>query len=213
MIMQDILERLYIYAENHSKPSDDLLLRIERETHLKTLSPRMLSGHLQGHLLTLLSILKQPKTILEIGTFTGYSAICLAKGLVENGKMISIEYDSENADLARSFIKGSEYEQKIEIITGDARQIIQELNHSFDMVFIDADKESYSQYYEMVLPKCNSGALIIADNVLWSGKVLDIVMDKKTKSLSDFNDKVKRDIRVDNFIIPFRDGLNVIIKR
>lgn len=211
--MQDILEQLYSYAENQSKPSDDLLLKIERETHLKTLSPRMLSGHLQGHLLTLLSILKQPKTILEIGTFTGYSAVCLSKGLVENGKIISIEYDSENADLARSLIKGSLYEPKIDIITGDARQIIQALDHSFDMVFIDADKESYSQYYDMVLPKCNSGALIIADNVLWSGKVLDQEMDKKTRALHDFNDMVRQDVRVENFIIPFRDGLNMMIKK
>ncbi|MBK8052605.1 MAG: O-methyltransferase [Saprospiraceae bacterium] len=211
--MQDILEQLYSYAENQSKPSDDLLLKIERETHLKTLSPRMLSGHLQGHLLTLLSILKQPKTILEIGTFTGYSAVCLSKGLVENGKIISVEYDSENADLARSLIKGSLYEQKIDIITGDARQIIQALDHSFDMVFIDADKESYRQYYDMVLPKCNSGALIIADNVLWSGKVLDQEMDKKTRALHDFNDMVRQDVRVENFIIPFRDGLNMMIKK
>lgn len=211
--MQDILEQLYSYAENQSKPSEDLLLIIERETHLKTLSPRMLSGHIQGLLLTLISKLKQPLHILEIGTFTGYSAVCLAKGLQSFGKLISIEYDSENADLARSLIKGSLYKDKIDIIIGDAKEIIPGLDVKFDLVFIDADKESYCQYYDMVLPKCHAGAVIIADNVLWSGKVVESNMDKKTRALHEFNQKVCQDPSVENFILPVRDGLNIIIKK
>lgn len=211
--MQDILKLLYNYAENNSTSQEDILSKIERETHLKTLSPRMLSGHVQGQLLTLISTLKQPKHILEIGTFTGYSAVCLAKGLQPAGKVISIEYNPEYASLAHSLIGESDYKQKIEIITGDAKELIPQLNQNFDMVFIDADKESYSQYFDMVLPKCNSGAVIIADNVLWSGKVLETEMDKKTKALHDFNVKVRQDPRVDNFILAFRDGLNFIIKK
>jgi caffeoyl-CoA O-methyltransferase len=211
--MQDILKLLYNYAENNSTSQEDILSKIERETHLKTLSPRMLSGHVQGQLLTLISTLKQPKHILEIGTFTGYSAVCLAKGLQPAGKVISIEYNPEYASLAHSLIEDSDYKQKIEIITGDAKELIPQLNQNFDMVFIDADKESYSQYFDMVLPKCNSGAVIIADNVLWSGKVLETEMDKKTKALHDFNVKVRQDPRVDNFILVFRDGLNFIIKK
>jgi caffeoyl-CoA O-methyltransferase len=211
--MQDILKLLYNYAENNSTSQEDILSKIERETHLKTLSPRMLSGHVQGQLLTLISTLKQPKHILEIGTFTGYSAVCLAKGLQPAGKVISIEYNPEYASLAHSLIEDSDYKQKIEIITGDAKELIPQLNQNFDMVFIDADKESYSQYFDMVLPKCNSGAVIIADNVLWSGKVLETEMDKKTKALHDFNVKVRQDPRVDNFILAFRDGLNFIIKK
>ncbi|MEY3422872.1 MAG: hypothetical protein RIR48_3201, partial [Bacteroidota bacterium] len=169
--------------------------------------------HVQGQLLTLISTLKQPKHILEIGTFTGYSAVCLAKGLQPAGKVISIEYNPEYANIAHSLIEDSDYKQKIEIITGDAKELIPQLNQNFDMVFIDADKESYSQYFDMVLPKCNSGAVIIADNVLWSGKVLETEMDKKTKALHDFNVKVRQDPRVDNFILAFRDGLNFIIKK
>ncbi len=211
--MQDILKLLYNYAENNSTSQEDILSKIERETHLKTLSPRMLSGHVQGQLLTLISTLKQPKHILEIGTFTGYSAVCLAKGLQPAGKVISIEYNPEYANIAHSLIEDSDYKQKIEIITGDAKELIPQLKQNFDMVFIDADKESYSQYFDMVLPKCNSGAVIIADNVLWSGKVLETEMDKKTKALHDFNVKVKQDPRVDNFILAFRDGLNFIIKK
>ena len=211
--MQDILKLLYNYAENNSTSQEDILSKIERETHLKTLSPRMLSGHVQGQMLTLISTLKQPKHILEIGTFTGYSAVCLAKGLQPAGKVISIEYNPEYASLAHSLIEDSDYKQKIEIITGDAKELIPQLNQNFDMVFIDADKESYSQYFDMVLPKCNSGAVIIADNVLWSGKVLETEMDKKTKALHDFNVKVRQDPRVDNFILVFRDGLNFIIKK
>lgn len=211
--MQDILNLLYNYAENNSTSQEDILSKIERETHLKTLSPRMLSGHVQGQLLTLISTLKQPKYILEIGTFTGYSAVCLAKGLQPSGKVISIEYNPEYANIANSLIEDSDYKQKIEIITGDAKELIPQLKQNFDMVFIDADKESYSQYFDMVLPKCNSGAVIIADNVLWSGKVLEPEMDKKTKALHDFNVKVRQDPRVDNFILAFRDGLNFIIKK
>ena len=211
--MQDLIEGIYRYAEENSHPPDPLLLEIERITHLKTLSPRMLSGHLQGNFLTALSKLKRPRYILEIGTFTGYSALCLAKGLAPGGKLITIEYDAEHAEIAGTFVAASQYADSITILLGDAKKIIPDLDVIFDLVFIDADKEGYQQYYDLIIDKCSSGALIIADNVLWSGKVLDQDKDKKTQVIHDFNLKVKHDPRVENVILPFRDGINVIIKK
>lgn len=211
--MQDILEKLCRYSEKYSTETETLLTKIERETHLQTLCPRMLSGQIQGKLLSLISMLKKPDYILEIGTFTGYSAVCLAQGLKSGSKVISLEYDRENAVLAQSLIKGSDYEHLIEIIVGDAKKIIPTLDYMFDIVFIDADKESYCLYYDAIIDKCHSGAIIIADNVLWSGKVLDKEMDKKTKAIHDFNQKIYSDVRVENFILPFRDGLNIMVKK
>lgn len=212
MIMQDVLEKLYSYSEKYSNEPEMLLTKIERETHLRTLSPRMLSGQIQGELLSLISSLKRPEYILEIGTFTGYSAVCLAQGLKSGGRVISLEYDQENADLAQSLIKDSEYEHRIEIIVGDAKEIIPTLDYMFDIVFIDADKESYSLYFDLIINKCHSGAIIIADNVLWSGKVIEKEMDKKTKAIHEFNEKISQDHRINNFILPFRDGLNIMVK-
>ena len=211
--MQDLLTGLYEYAEKHSTAPDPLLFQIERETHLKTLSPRMLSGHLQGNILTVLSKILRPENILEIGTFTGYSAICLAKGLSPTGALTTIEYDKENAEIAANHFNLSPLKDKIILKIGDAKEIIPTLDQVFDLVFIDADKESYSHYYDLVFDKCRSGAIIIADNVLWSGKVLDTDMDKKTQIIDAFNKKIAADDRVFQVIVPVRDGLNLIVKK
>jgi caffeoyl-CoA O-methyltransferase len=208
--MQDVLNALYQYCEQNSTPSSALADEIERATHLKTLAPRMLSGKLQGAFLSLLSRLKKPENILEIGTFTGYSAIHLAEGLTGIGRLITIELNREVAELAAGFFNKSAYSDKITLLNGDARDLIPNLDVAFDLVFIDADKESYDTYYHLVLPKCNPGALIIVDNVLWSGKVLDVVKDKKTAQIHEFNKMVAADERVSTFILPFRDGLQLI---
>jgi caffeoyl-CoA O-methyltransferase len=211
--MQDILTELYGYCETFSTPASQLADEVERATHLHTLAPRMLSGKLQGALLSTLSRLKQPENILEIGTFTGYSALHLAEGLGKKGRLITIEVNEEIAELAASFFRKSAFADQIELIRGDAKLIIPNLDMEFDMVFIDADKESYMTYYEMVLPKCGSGALILADNVLWSCKVLDAKKDKKTSDIHDFNEMIQSDDRVTNLILPFRDGIQLIIKK
>jgi len=210
--MQDILSDINAYCEEHSTVFDPVLSEIERATFLRTLAPRMLSGQLQGSLLTMISKIKQPENILEIGTFTGYSAICLAKGLTPSGKLITIEYDPENALIASEFIKMSGLGDSIHLMTGDAKNIIPELDQVFDLVFIDADKEAYSMYFDLIIDKCCSGALILADNVLWSGKILNKKKDRKTKLIDDFNKKVLEDLRVENVILPIRDGINLIRK-
>ncbi len=210
--MQDILTAINEYCEQHSTPQDEILRQIERATHLETLSPRMLSGHMQGMLLTLISKMIAPKVILEIGTFTGYSAVCLAKGLQSGGKLITIEYNEENAYLAKRLIDETIFKEQIDLILGDAKEIIPTIDSTFDLVFIDADKDAYSLYYDLVIDKCRSGSIILADNILWSGKVLDAKPDKKTASLMAFNEKIAQDSRVENVILPIRDGINLIRK-
>ncbi|MFZ1751201.1 MAG: O-methyltransferase [Saprospiraceae bacterium] len=211
--MQDLISELNQYSERHSSISDPLLLEIERATHLKTLTPRMLSGPLQGALLILLSKIIGPKRVLEIGTFTGYSAICFCHGLQADGHIDTIEYDPEHASIADDFFNKSTYRTQINLHVGDAKLIVPTLPDGYDLVYIDADKEAYGTYYDMVLPKCNPGAIIMADNVLWSGKVLDDIKDKKTQCLADFNRKILNDTRVENLILPLRDGINVIRKK
>ncbi len=210
--MDDFIDKMNDYCEYHSSVLDPVLSKIERETHLRTLKPRMLSGHLQGTLLAIISKIKAPQNILEIGTFTGYSAICLAQGLAPGGKIITIEYDEENVELAAEFIENSDYSDRIILLHGDAKTIIPDMDIEFDLVFIDADKEAYIHYFDLIIDKCRSGAVILADNVLWSGKVLNEHMDKKTKLLDAFNKKVLEDPRVENVILPIRDGINVIRK-
>jgi caffeoyl-CoA O-methyltransferase len=208
--MQDIIPLLNEYCESHSSITDPLLDDLERQTHLKTLAPRMLSGKLQGQLLTMISVLKRPRRILEIGTFTGYSALCLAKGLTEDGTLTTIDIDEETSELARSFFDQSVDRPKIKIKIGDAKLIIPQLQDKWDLVFIDADKTAYAAYLEIVIPRCNHGAIIIVDNVLWSGKILDDIKDKKTMAIDLFNKKVKNDPRIMNVILPIRDGLQII---
>lgn len=206
-------EKIYEYCENHSFNPDSGLDKIERLTHLETLAPRMLSGKLQGAVLTMISKMISPKLILEIGTFTGYSAICLAHGLAAKGQLITIEYNPEHAAIAKRSFDESMMRDKITLHTGDAKKIIPEISDVIDLVFIDADKEGYSTYYDLVIDKLRSGGIILADNVLWSGKVLDPHPDKKTAIIDAFNKKIAADDRVESVIFPIRDGINVIRKK
>jgi len=205
-------DKIYAYCEMHSGPTDILLNELERETYLKTLAPGMLSGVIQGKILSLISKMTAPKFILEIGTFTGYSAICLAQGLKEEGQLITIDITSEYSYLSDKYFEKSGLKNKIKTMIGDARKIIPTLTYQWDLVFIDADKESYSHYFDLIIDNMGSGALILADNILWKGKVTEEVKDKKTKALDDFNKKILSDPRVENVILPIRDGLNVIRK-
>lgn len=208
-------EELNQYIENHSDIEDTILQELNRETHLKMMHPRMLSGKLQGHILESFSRMIRPNRILELGTYTGYSAICLSKGLAENGKLITIEKDDETLFIARKYFEKANVEQKIEIITGDASQIIETLEDTFDLVFMDADKSQYIDNFEKLLPKVKQGGYIIADNVLWDGKVILEHLknnDYFTKGIKSFNDWVQKDQRVSNYILPIRDGMMIIRK-
>ena len=210
--MEFIDERLLNYCENFSEKESELLKQLNRETHLKMNQARMLSGHLQGRVLSFLSKLSKPNLVLEIGTYTGYSALCLAEGLSEQGKLITIDSNEETNYFAQQFVQRSIYGNKIELLTGQAQTIIPTLQHKFDMVFIDADKKNYSLYYDLIIDKVNIGGLIIADNVLWSGKVLDNQKDIETQLIHEFNQKTQNDRRVENLLLPIRDGLMLMRK-
>lgn len=212
--MEFISEALSAYSEKHSEAESDLLNELNRETHLKVMSPRMLSGHLQGRVLSFISKLLSPNNILEIGTYTGYSALCLAEGLTANGKLITIDPNEETNAVASKYFQRSNYANQIDLKTGDATKIIPTLTQSFDLVFIDADKRNYAVYFDLVIDKIRKGGLIIVDNVLWSGKVTmeEKEMDVDTKAIHDFNKKVKEDIRVTNLLLPVRDGLMLLTK-
>ncbi|MCH7514784.1 MAG: class I SAM-dependent methyltransferase [Bacteroidetes bacterium] len=203
------------YAESHTSKESSLLNRIDRFTYEKMLMPRMLSGHLQGRILSMISKIVQPEKILEIGTFTGYSALCLAEGLAKDGLLVTIDINEELEETVRAFFDESPMGDKIEFMIGDALKIIPELQGEFDMVFIDADKENYVNYYELVFPKLRVGGIIIADNVLWSGKVIEENRkgDKETDGLRIFNRKIQEDRRVENVLFPVRDGLMIIRKK
>lgn len=210
-----ITNKLNEYIEQHSDSEDKILQELSRETHLKMLHPRMLSGHLQGQILESFSRMIQPQRILELGTYTGYSAICLAKGLAEEGKLISIEIDEEVLTIANKYIRKAKLEDKIEIIIGDALSLIDNLDDTFDLVFMDANKSKYTDYYEKVLPKVRVGGYIIVDNVLWDGKVVQENIksnDYFTKGVLEFNTHIQEDQRVTNYILPIRDGMMIIRK-
>lgn len=213
--MEFISEELNEYCLKHSDKEDDLLNEVSRQTHLRTTQPRMLSGHLQGAFLSMISELAKPKIILEIGTFTGYSALCLAKGLQPNGKLITIDTNPETALLAQDFFKRSAYKDRIEFILGKAAEVIATLPHNYDLVFIDADKKNYVAYYDLVFDKLNKGGLIMADNVLWSGKILDLQKnkDEDTLAIDAFNKKIAADTRVEKLMLPLRDGVTLIRKK
>ena len=213
--MEFISEELNLYCEQHSDAEDELLKELGRQTHLKTTQPRMLSGHLQGMFLSFISQLIKPSYILEIGTFTGYSALCLAKGLSENGKLITLDNNPETSLLAKEFFNKSAYKNKIKFMEGDAAQLISGLPNEIDLVFIDADKNNYALYYDLIFDKLKSGSLIMADNVLWSGKILDLTAnkDEKTKAIQTFNEKVANDKRVEKVMLPLRDGITLIKKK
>ena len=204
------------YILNHIDPEDEILRELDRETNLNVLHARMLSGHLQGQVLTMLSGMIRPKNILEIGTFTGYSAICLSKGLQKkNGKLITIEINDELESMASKYFKKAGLENRIYQKIGSALEIIPTLHYSFDLVFIDADKEQYLQYFELVFEKIPSGGYIIADNTLWSAKVLEIPDedDIQTKGIIEFNSFIKNNHQVEKVILPVRDGMTVIRKK
>jgi caffeoyl-CoA O-methyltransferase len=209
LIKEDLQDLLLKFCE----PENELLQRIDRETHLQVLMPRMLSGHYQGRVLSLLSKMVNPSCILEIGTFTGYATLCLAEGLKENGILYTLDVNIELEDRVRNYFSQSPYGPKIKYILGDATQTIQDLTDTFDLVFIDADKKNNGTYYDLVFDSVRPGGLIIVDNVLWSGKVLAGQQDKDTRNISTFNNKVAADDRVEKLILPVRDGLFIIRKK
>ena len=212
--MEFISDDLASYVEHHTQGESTLLHKINRETHLEVLRPRMLSGHLQGRVLSMLSKMISPKYILEIGTYTGYSALCLAEGLKRGGRLITIDKNKELEVRAKEYFGESDFKDQIELIIGNALEIIATLDESFDLIFIDADKTNYLNYYNLVIDKLAAGAFIIADNVLWSGKVVQSVdtADADTKALLEFNRIVQNDDRVENVLFPIRDGLMIIRK-
>jgi len=209
-MIDDNLQQLLL---NYCEPESELLQKINRETYLKVLMPRMLSGHYQGRVLSLLSKMISPARILEIGTFTGYATLCLAEGLAKAGILYTLDINEELEDMVRFNFAASEFNDQIKYIIGDATESITDLNETFDLVFIDADKKNNGTYYDLIFERVRSGGIIIVDNVLWSGKVLNDVQDKDTKNISTFNDKVAMDSRVEKLILPVRDGLFIIRKK
>ena len=202
------------YAEAHTSPESPLLAQIRRDTYLEVLQPRMLSGHLQGRALSMLSKMICPNSILEIGTYTGYSALCLAEGLTDDGVLITIDKNIELIDRVNAYFSESEFASKIKMIQGNALSILPKLEQKWDLIFIDADKENYQKYYDMTFPNLNSGGYIIADNVLWSGKVIDPdENDADTLALKSFNKALIDDSRVEVLLLPLRDGLTVLRKK
>ena len=203
------------YALKNSDPELDVLYKLNRETHVKMTMPQMLSGHMQGLMLQMFSKMIRPKNILEIGTFTGYSAICMAQGLQEGGVLHTIDINEEFSEIINRHVRLAGLEGKIRLHIGPAVNIIPTLKEPFDLVFIDADKENYSAYYDLVFPQLKPGGYIIADNVLWSGKILNspMKMDFETKSLYEYSRKIQADPRVENVLLPLRDGLMIARKR
>lgn len=213
--MEFLEKNLADYCENHTSPESELLSKLNRDTHVKVVSSRMLSGHLQGRVLSFISKLQKPTFIVEVGTYTGYSALCLAEGLSENGKLLSMDVNEETSYYAQSFINQSVYKNKIKLVVADAKAVIPDITEPIDLVFIDADKKNYLSYYHLLIEKLSTGSLIIADNVLWSGKITMPVsdMDRETLALHEFNNFIQNDERVENMLLPIRDGLMVIRKK
>lgn len=209
LINEDMQQLLLNYCE----PESELLQRIDRETNLKVLMPRMLSGHYQGRVLSMLSKIVSPSRILEIGTFTGYATLCLAEGLTDKGMIYTLDINEELEDMVRGYFAESPFNDKIKYILGDATETISTLNETFDLVFIDADKKNNGRYYDLIFDSLRPGGLVIVDNVLWSGKVLNSNPDKDTKIITTFNDKILGDKRVEKLILPVRDGLFIIRKK
>ncbi|MBQ2126701.1 MAG: O-methyltransferase [Bacteroidaceae bacterium] len=202
------------YIADHSSPEGDYLYRLFRATHVEILAPQMASGHIQGRLLKFLVKMIRPRRILEIGTFTGYSGLCMAEGLEDGGKLYTFEVEDELEDFTRRWIDGSPYADKIEFIIGDALEIVPKLGEKFDMVFIDGNKREYIKYYETAMEYLNDGGWILADNTLWDGHVIDSErQDAQTNGVRAFNDLIRNDERVEVVILPLRDGLTIIRKK
>jgi caffeoyl-CoA O-methyltransferase len=213
--MEFIERKLDDYVCAHTENEPPLLAELNRRTHVSVLKPRMLSGHFQGRLLSMLSHMIQPESVLEIGTYTGYSALCFAEGLAQNGKLITIDVNEELEDFVRDYIERSGNSARIDYLIGDAMEIIPTLQEQFDVVFIDADKRNYSNYYHLVFDKVRTGGYIIADNVLWSGKVLgeSDTLDRETRLLMEYNRMLHEDERVEVVLLPIRDGLSIARKK
>ncbi|WP_339634702.1 O-methyltransferase [Bizionia echini] len=214
--MQFLSEELDTYVTNHSEEEPELLQQLTRETYQKILQPRMLSGHYQGRVLSMISKLVNPKNILEIGTYTGYSALCLAEGLQKKGELHTIDSNEELVDFQRKYFDKSEFGNQIHQHLGNALDIIPKLDNSYDLVFIDADKENYSTYFKLIIDRLNPGGIILSDNVLWSGKILNTSFkkdDTATPALIAYNKLLKDDPRVETVLLPIRDGLTISRKR
>lgn len=214
--MHFLPEKIDEYVVAHSENEPQLLQQLTRETYQKILQPRMLSGHYQGRVLSMISKLVHPTCILEIGTYTGYSALCLAEGLKENGSLHTIDVNEELVDFQRKYFDLSPYGNQIHQHLGNALEIIPLLKDTFDIVFIDADKENYASYFELIIDKLNPGGIILSDNVLWSGKILETKLkkeDKATPALKAYNKLLKEDKRVETIILPIRDGLTISRKK
>lgn len=209
--MHFLSKELENYIAKNSENEPELLQKLSKETHLKVIQPRMLTGHFQGRVLSMISKIINSKYILEIGTYTGYSALCLAEGLQKKGKLHTIEINEELHELQRKYFDKSGYGQNIIQHTGNALEIIPNLEVQFDLVFIDAEKVNYSNFFEAAIQKTKSGGIILSDNVLWSGKVIEPLnpKDKATKALLDYNMKLQKDPRVETVLFPVRDGLTV----
>ena len=213
--MEFISQQIDDYVCYHSDDESDILKSLNRETHVKVINPRMLSGHYQGRVLSMFSKMIQPKRILELGTYTGYSALCLAEGLAEDGLVITVDVNPELEEMVDRYIQQSPFKGKIQQIIGDGMDVVPKLEEQFDIVFIDADKRNYAAYYDLVFDKVRNGGYIISDNVLWSGKVIQDYekSDLDTKILKDYNLKIQNDDRVENILLPIRDGLMVARKK
>ncbi|HQA74414.1 O-methyltransferase [Flavobacterium sp.] len=209
--MHFLSDELDYYVTVHSQDEPELLAQLNKETFQKILQPRMLSGHFQGRVLSLLSKIINPKTVLEIGTYTGYATLCMAEGLDENGTIDTIDIEEELVDFQRKYFDKSSWGNQITQHLGDALKIIPNLNKKYDLVFIDADKENYINYFHLIVPMMNKGGIILSDNVLWSGKVIEEVKanDVTTKILLEYNKLLKEDSRVETVLLPIRDGLTV----
>ena len=209
--MDFISEKLTEYISKNSNIEPEILARLNQETHQKILKPRMLSGHIQGRFLSMISKMKSPSTILEIGTYTGYGTLCLLEGLKEDGKIFTIDRNEELLKIQNKYFEESGKRDKIIQLTGNAKEILNDLNETFDLVFIDADKENYIEYFKLVSERLNNNGIIISDNVLWSGKVLDPSSenDEETNALVHFNKLLNEDKRFETVILPLRDGLSI----
>jgi len=210
--MKFLPEKIENYSAENTSRESDLLSELYRETWAKVMNPRMLSGHLQGRILSMISNMLKPKTIIEIGTYTGYSALCLAEGLTENGILHTIDINEEYTSYAHKYFQRSDYTDKITQHIGNAVDIIPSITEKVQLVFIDADKENYSHYYDLIFDKLEIDGYIIADNVLWSGKVVEDKMDIETKALDEYNKMIQNDNRVENILLPVRDGLMICKK-
>ena len=209
--MHFLPEKIDNYVVEHSQQEPQILKELSRETWQKVLNPRMLSGAYQGRILSMISKIIQPKNILEIGTYTGYSALCFAEGLAKNGTIFTIDKNEELEELQYKYFQKSTYKDQIQQFVGNALEIIPTINKKFDLVFIDADKSNYVNYFHLVIDKMNSGGIILSDNVLWSGKIVEELdsKDKDTKALLEYNKLLNSDDRIETILLPIRDGLTI----